>query len=122
MIGMVGLANKPGGYSQCDVEFLEPFLLTCSNLIQAFSAIQENRRLINTLEDKVAERTRELSHANEHLEAANRKVMAASAAQLTNFACMSHEIRSVSHQANRCCKRPNLSHSVLLFVNVIGLR
>jgi hypothetical protein len=93
MVGMVGIANKPGGYSSEDVEFLEPFVVTCSNLIQAYNSILENKRLINTLEEKVIERTRELSLANESLEAANRKVLAASAAQLTHFACMSHEIR-----------------------------
>jgi hypothetical protein len=93
MVGMVGIANKPGGYSLEDVEFLEPFVVTCSNLIQAYNSSLENKRLINTLEEKVMERTLELSLANESLEAANRKVLAASAAQLTHFACMSHEIR-----------------------------
>jgi len=90
---MVGIANKPGGYTEEDVEFLEPFVVTCSNLIRAYHAIQENKRLINNLEEKVAERTVELSQANDRLEAANRRVVAASAAQLTHFACMSHEIR-----------------------------
>lgn len=33
MVGMVGIANKPGGYSQEDVAFIEPFIKTCSNLI-----------------------------------------------------------------------------------------
>jgi hypothetical protein len=93
MIGMVGIANKAGGYSQEDVAFIEPFINTCSNLIQAYNALNENKMLINTLEEKVAERTRELSLANGSLEAANQRVVAASAAQLTHFACMSHEIR-----------------------------
>mmetsp|Transcript_5396 Transcript_5396/g.11935 ORF Transcript_5396/g.11935 Transcript_5396/m.11935 type:complete len:951 (-) Transcript_5396:276-3128(-) len=87
MNGMVGIANKPGGYSKADVDFLDPFVVTCSNLIQAYGAMQENVRLINTLEEKVRERT-------SRLEAANRQVMEASAAQLRNFACMSHEIRT----------------------------
>jgi hypothetical protein len=95
MTGMVGIANNPGGYSQEDVDFIEPFMVTCSNLIQAYNALNENKRLINTLEEKVAERTRELSLANDRLEASNQRVVAASAAQLTHFACMSHEIRYV---------------------------
>jgi hypothetical protein len=95
MVGMLAIANKPGGYTQEDVEFLEPFVDTCSNLIQAYNAIQENSRLINTLEEKVAERTNALSMANASLEEANIKLKAASAAQLTHFACMSHEIRYV---------------------------
>lgn len=94
MTGMVGIANKPGGYSKADVEFLEPFTVTCSNLIQAYNAIRQNKYLINTLEDKVAERTNELQLANKHLEEANRKVVRASQAQLQHFACMSHEIRT----------------------------
>lgn len=95
MIGMIGIANKPGGYTQDDIDFIEPFVVTCSNLIQAYNTRQENKRLINTLEEKVAERTQELSLANERLESANKRVVAASAAQLTHFACMSHEIRYV---------------------------
>jgi hypothetical protein len=95
MVGMLAIANKPGGYTKEDVEFLEPFVDTCSNLIQAYNAIQENSRLINTLEEKVAERTNALSMAYASLEEANLKLKAASAAQLTHFACMSHEIRYV---------------------------
>jgi GAF domain-containing protein len=34
MNGMVGIANKPGGYTQADIEFLEPLVVTCRNLIQ----------------------------------------------------------------------------------------
>ncbi|MCW9054093.1 MAG: GAF domain-containing protein [Motiliproteus sp.] len=34
--GVVGIANRPGGYDQDLVEFLAPFLSTCSNLIQAY--------------------------------------------------------------------------------------
>jgi hypothetical protein len=95
MIGMIGIANKAGGYSKDDIDFIEPFVVTCSNLIQAYNTRKENKRLINTLEEKVSERTLELSLANERLEAANKRVVAASAAQLTHFACMSHEIRYV---------------------------
>ena len=94
MTGMVGIANKPGGYSTADIEFLEPFTVTCSNLIRAYNAMRENKYLINTLGEKVAERTRELQLANENLELANRRVVRASQAQLQHFACMSHEIRT----------------------------
>lgn len=92
---MVGIANKPGGYSPADIDFLEPFTVTCSNLIQAYGAMRENRQLINSLEERVAKRTSELQLANKKLEEANEKVKKAAAAQLTHFACMSHEIRYV---------------------------
>jgi signal transduction histidine kinase/CheY-like chemotaxis protein len=94
MNGMVGIANKPGGYTEADIEFLEPLVVTCSNLIQGFGAVQRNKYLINSLEEKVAERTHALQMANGNLEEANHKVMEASAAQLQHFACMSHEIRT----------------------------
>ncbi len=35
-IGMVGIANRPGGYDEELVTFLNPFLSTCGNIIQAF--------------------------------------------------------------------------------------
>lgn len=94
LCGMVGIANKPGGYSAQDIELLEPFTVTCSNLIQAFDQRRQNTDLINTLEEKVKARTRELETANDNLEEANRRVVKASRAQLEHFACMSHEIRT----------------------------
>ena len=94
--GMVGIANKPGGYSQEDIDFLEPFTVTCSYLVQAYWQKRENKHLINTLEEKVAGRTRELKRANKNLEEANRRVVKASKLQLQHFACMSHEIRLVA--------------------------
>ena len=66
--GMVGIANKPGGYQEADVKFLEPFIATCGALIEAYKAIQSNKALLNTLESKVAERTLALEKANERAE------------------------------------------------------
>lgn len=86
MNGMVGVANKPGGYTQADIDFLEPFTVTCSNLIQAYFQNKENKNLINTLEEKVHERTQKLEMINERLEEANRQVKLSSAAQLKHFA------------------------------------
>ena len=94
MIGLVGISNKPGGYSEKDVEFLEPFTVTCSNLIQAYVQIERNDYLINTLEESVQKRTRELELANTDLEEANRRVRRNAVMQLEHFACMSHEIRT----------------------------
>lgn len=88
VLGVVGLANRPGGFSQSDVDLLQPLIDTCCNLIQAYGAIRENKSLIASLEGMVADRTRELQLANDDLEKA-------SADQLTHFACMSHEIRYV---------------------------
>ena len=46
------------------------------------------------LEELVQERTREMLEANKLLKDVNRKLAAASAAQLQTFACISHEIRT----------------------------
>lgn len=43
MIGMIGIANRPGGYDQRLVSFLEPFTATCANIIAAHN-IDRRRR------------------------------------------------------------------------------
>ena len=94
MTGMVGISNKPGGYSETDIEFLEPLTVTCSNLIQAYQQIKQNDYLINTLEESVKARTKELVKVNRNLEEANRQVRQNAVMQMQHFACMSHEIRT----------------------------
>jgi signal transduction histidine kinase/CheY-like chemotaxis protein len=94
MMGMVGIANKPGGYTDDDLKFIEPFAITCSNLIQAHRIAEENKRLISTLEETVRARTSALELANKELAEVNRTISDASLAQRRHFACMSHEIRT----------------------------
>jgi signal transduction histidine kinase/CheY-like chemotaxis protein len=72
----------------------KPFTVTCGNLINAFNQINENKHLIDTLEDSVKKRTHELEQANLELAEANRLVLQANKMQLQHFACMSHEIRT----------------------------
>ena len=43
MNGMVGIANRPGGSDQHVIDMLQPFLATCSNLVEAHR--NEQRRL-----------------------------------------------------------------------------
>jgi signal transduction histidine kinase len=94
MTGMVGISNKPGGYLESDIDFLEPLTTTCSNLIQAFQQIKRNDYLINTLEESVKLRTQELVEVNHNLEEASRQVRQNAVMQMQHFACMSHEIRT----------------------------
>ena len=94
VIGNICIANKSGGFTTQDLKVLEPFTVTGSNLIQAYWQVEKNRMLIQTLEEKVKERTHKLELANKFLEEANERVVKASAAQLQHFACMSHEIRT----------------------------
>lgn len=45
------VSNKPGGYSQADIDFLQPFLVTCSNLLYASTQAEANKRLEVKLAD-----------------------------------------------------------------------
>jgi len=85
MNGMVGISNKPGGYSREDIDFLEPITVTCSNLIQAYLQKNQNEWLINNLEASVRARTHELELANTNLEEANRRVRQTAQMQLQHF-------------------------------------
>lgn len=42
MVGMIGLANRPGGYDESDIEFLRPLQTTCGQIIDAYR--REQRR------------------------------------------------------------------------------
>ncbi len=44
MVGMVGIANRPGGYDAEVIAFLQPFLATCSALLQGLRTEQRRRR------------------------------------------------------------------------------
>jgi two-component system NtrC family sensor kinase len=44
MIGMVGVANRAGGYDEAIIEFLGPFLATCSSLLVGLRSEQQRRR------------------------------------------------------------------------------
>ena len=44
LIGMVGIANSPRGYDTALIEFLQPFLLTCGNIIQAHRNVQQRQQ------------------------------------------------------------------------------
>lgn len=36
MVGLIGIANCPSGYDQATIQYLQPLVLTCSNLIYAY--------------------------------------------------------------------------------------
>src|SRR5207245_10565865 len=40
LVGIVGLANRPGGYDETLVAYLEPFLNTCAGIIDAYHSEQ----------------------------------------------------------------------------------
>lgn len=50
LVAMVGLANQPGGYSETDIEFLQPLLGAVRQLVLAWRSFQERRRTRNQLQ------------------------------------------------------------------------
>ena len=52
MTGMVGIANRPLGYNDDLVEYLQPLLMTCSNLLQAWRNDQRRRRAESALKER----------------------------------------------------------------------
>jgi len=83
MVGMIGLANRPGGYAEDTVRELQPLLLTYSSMIVALRAQQESL----LAQESLRARTRELAEANENLASAARK-------KDRFLASMSHEFRT----------------------------
>ncbi len=76
LVGMAGIANRPGGYDRSHVELFTPFLLTAGNLILAYRS-------------EMARRASEAALAT-----ALRDAEAANHAKSRFLATMSHEIRT----------------------------
>ncbi|MFQ5449779.1 MAG: ATP-binding protein [Nitrospinaceae bacterium] len=51
LIGMVGMANRPGGYDGEWIAYLEPYLATCSHLIVAYRNEQQRALVLKQLEE-----------------------------------------------------------------------
>lgn len=75
LVGMVAVANRPGGYEEAQIEQLQPFTTTCAALIDAYHNSQRRqhaesmlRRLNLELEDHVNQRTTELQASIRELE------------------------------------------------------
>ncbi|AFM22952.1 PAS domain S-box protein [Desulfomonile tiedjei] len=68
LIGMAGLANRADGYDSELVDFLQPYVMTCANIIKAYDnqnrrreAEQQLKKAHAELEQKVRERTAKLA-------------------------------------------------------------
>ncbi|KYC38008.1 hypothetical protein WA1_39395 [Scytonema hofmannii PCC 7110] len=63
LLGMVGIANRPGGYDKSLITYLEPFLVTCSNVIAA----HRNDKRRQQAESALLQRTIELQQVLDQL-------------------------------------------------------
>jgi two-component system NtrC family sensor kinase len=55
LVGMVGIANRPGGYEPALIEFLQPFLTTCCSIILGWRSEQRRRGTEALLRQREAE-------------------------------------------------------------------
>jgi len=54
MVGMIGVANRQGGYDQSLITMLQPFLTTCANLIQSSAVQKSSEQYHSALEESEA--------------------------------------------------------------------
>lgn len=76
LVGMVGIANRPGGYDEAIVDYLQPFLVTCGNLIQGYRLDRRRRQ------------------AEADLQQSNEELARATRLKDEFLANMSHELRT----------------------------
>lgn len=60
MIGVVGAANRPGGYSEAMVQYLEPFLATCTSMVNAFRNVLKRKEA----EEEIRRKAMALAESN----------------------------------------------------------
>lgn len=51
MVGLIGLANRPGGYEQALIEYLSPLVKTCGQIIDAFRSERERQQAVEALQE-----------------------------------------------------------------------
>ncbi len=64
MVGMLGIANRPGGYDEEIVQFLEPLLRTCAQLIEALRQNIERKLAQQALQETTSLQRAILDGAN----------------------------------------------------------
>ena len=52
-IGMVGMANRPGGYNETLCQELKPYLSACASLIEGYELVEQKAKAQKDLESSV---------------------------------------------------------------------
>ncbi|MCU0446236.1 MAG: PAS domain S-box protein [Microscillaceae bacterium] len=110
MLGMLGIANQAHGYSQADIDFLEPFATTIAVIIEGLSNIENQQQAYKSLEDALQKE----KYLNEEL-ASREEELSASEEELR----VSYE--QIRHQEDRFRALVENAYDVISVVNEEGI-
>ncbi len=75
LVGMVGIANRPGGYGPDVIEFLQPLLATCCGIILGWRSEQRRRQTEELLRQREEELRRHREHLEEQVQSRTQKLL-----------------------------------------------
>ncbi|MDH3418160.1 MAG: diguanylate cyclase [Gammaproteobacteria bacterium] len=87
LAGMIGIANRPGGYDDEIMRRLEPLLATCGNLVGALESVRQRM----AAEDALRDANERLAVTVEQMTKRNEEVMLLSKLEELMQACDTHE-------------------------------
>jgi two-component system, NtrC family, sensor kinase len=102
MVGMVGIANRPGGYSQEVIGFLEPLLATCCSVILSWRSEQQRRRAEEMLRHREEELRKHRDHLEELVQTRTEKLLRTTQEleRQQKFASMGQLAAGIAHEIN----------------------
>ena len=102
MVGMVGIANRPGGYTPEVIDFLEPFLATCCSVILSWRSEQQRRRAEEMLRHREEELRKHRDHLEELVQTRTEKLLRTTQEleKQQKFASMGQLAAGIAHEIN----------------------